>query len=1728
MATTLTVNGSVTLDESAGLQNSGTAAGSEDNNDNDVSLATLQANALAFYNRLFNTVANGGLNLATTFPTANGVAQSASNFVTVSSGGSVVDLGFVNGSGGAIPVYAAGVTGTATGLTTLAGDAISLFLDPSLGNDMVLGVVTHGTATTADDTIAFALYLQPTNGTNTAARVWISQFTPISNPSATNPDDPVTLFDSIGVSASVSTEFNFNALPSGQNLFGVVGGTDTALVVIGGHPLLKSDGTFTNASDTINTSQGGGAVTIGVNNQMFDAGESAFFTFVKTPNPSYLSGVANGLDQNEADDADNIQYTGGPVEANGGYLKVVQIQGGGLAALDIAASNISGAPQGTAFVSALGSGSAAAITAVRVYNSSGTLLEKTSGNADGGMSGTVTITISGGVAHVAGVDAGYKIEWDTSSNFDQVKVTDTAGKFDIGGFGINQPSVQSVDIGAQTRFEDDGPTVSVSLNAGAEVRVDESLGQNGAPETEGGAAGLGQVTVAGSVLFSKTDTFGTDGAAASNSTAWSLSIPAPGTDSHLDTTDGSSVLLYMDGADVVGRVGTTDVLRIHIDSSSGDVTLTQYVALKHSNANDPDESSAPLSMASGVVAAVRTIKDGDLDPASASADLGPALKFEDDGPTVTLSLQTGAEIRVDESLGQNGGGETEVGSLGSVTVTAAVLFNTTADFGQDGAAGSSPTVWSLSLSGDAVDSLLNDTMSGQDVLLYKDGNDVVGKTASGGDVVFRIAIDSTSGAVTLTQYRAMIHSNPNDSDESATPLSIASGLVSAVRTVTDGDGDHDAKSADIGPAMKFEDDGPTVTLSLAAGAEVRVDESLGQNGGSETEVGSLGSVTQSAAVMFNTTADFGQDGAAGTSPTVWSLSLSGAGADSLLNDTASGQDVLLYKDGNDVVGKTATGGDLVFRIAIDSSNGAVTLTQYRAMVHGNPDDSDESSTPLSIASGLVSAVRTITDGDGDHDAKSADIGPAMKFEDDGPTVTLSLQAGAEVRVDESLGQNGGSETEVGSLGSVTQTAAVLFNTTADFGQDGAAGSSPSLWSLSLSGAGADSLLNDTVSGQDVLLYKDGNDVVGKTASGGDLVFRIAIDSTSGAVTLTQYRPMVHGNPDDSDESSTPLSIASGLVSAVRTITDGDGDHDARSADIGPAMKFEDDGPTVTLSLHSGAEVRVDESLGQNGGGETEVGSLGSVAKSAALLFDTTADFGKDGAAGSNPTVWTLSLSSPGADSLLNDTASGQDVLLYKVGNDIVGKTATGGDLVFRIAIDSSNGAVTLTQYRSMIHGNASDSDESSTPLSIATGLISAVRTITDGDGDHDSKSADIGPAMKFEDDGPAIGPISNGLVNFAINSQVTNSLNGAVGEDPNATPYIITNYDASITINGTTLHGVLSANSQQVSYWADTNNDTIFGNAGDTEFYRLTLNESGAGSYLFKVLIDPPPSFQDFNFNALPSGQNLFGTVGSTTSALIVIGGHPVLKADGTFTNASDTINTSQGGGNVTIGVTNQMFDAGESAYFTLVKNPVASFLAGAVNGLDQNEADDADNMQYTGGTNPVHSAFVKIVQIQGNSLATMDLKATDIVGAPQGQALVAALGTGSSAPITAVRVFDANGVKVEDTGDLAHFNSASVVVTFGTGANGIAVGTARVAGLDANFKVEFDTSANFDQVKVTDVAGKFDVGGFGIFQGQDTPDQLLHFTAKATDGDGDHASASWLIGIDGTGANHDGNVLGL
>jgi hypothetical protein len=462
------------------------------------------------------------------------------------------------------------------------------------------------------------------------------------------------------------------------------------------------------------------------------------------------------------------------------------------------------------------------------------------------------------------------------------------------------------------------------------------------------------------------------------------------------------------------------------------------------------------------------------------------------------------------------------------------------------------------------------------------------------------------------------------------------------------------------------------------------------------------------------------------------------------------------------------------------------------------------------------------------------------------------------------------------------------------------------------------------------------------------------------------------------------------------------------------------------------------------------------------------------------------------------------VVLSLVNGQVVGKTAISGDTVFVVSVDA-NGNVTLDQQRAIVHTNPNDPDESRGLT--GTNLVVLTGTVTDKDGDHAAAPLDLTPLLVFKDDGPAIGPIANSIVDFAAGSTATQNLHGAVGADPNTSPYVLDSFTASITVNGTDLHGIASNNNTTVTYWADTNHDTIFGDTGDTAFYSLNLSQTdnaGAGSYTFNVLVNPPPAELTFSFNNLPSGQNLFGTVGDPTDALVVIGKDPILNADGTFTNASDTINTSQGGGNVTIGVNNQMFDPGEGAYFTYVKSPVTNFLAGAPGGLDQNEADDADNIQYTGGTLEVTGASTKISQTQGNAAASMKITAFNIDDSPQARDFVGGLGSGTFATITSVTV---NGVAVSFTPD----------------GNGVVVG-----GLHANDTIAWTTNAVHDRVLIEDVAGKFDIGGFTINQPQPTPDQKLDFVARATDGDTDFKTASFSIGIDGTGINHDGHVVGV
>jgi hypothetical protein len=485
MATTITINGSVTLDESLGLQDSNAPA--PDNNDSDVLLTTLQSGASTFYHRLFDS-APGGLHLSQTFATDNGVAESASNFIQVS-GGTVTNLGFVKDDGSALPVYAGVATGgVTTTLSAVNGGAISLFADATLGNRMVLGV-------DANNDIVFAIFMDP-NATLTSARVWTVQFEAILNPVATNPDDPVDLTGFLDVGANTSLNFTFDQLHSGSNLFGTVGDAANALNVIAQHPKLKANGTLDSAGQAIKTSQGGTGATIGVDSQMFDPGEGAYFTYIKTPNTNFLG--AN-LSQTEANNSADIQYgdtdpaTNDTNPATGGSATISQIQGNSLATMRITAFDIADSPQGTTFVNNIidgtGIGTPVAITSVHVFDAAGN--DVTSGK----------VSINGGVATVSGLDSGFKIAWTTTAPHDRVLIEGVAGKFDIGAFSIDQAGSAHNDVGSQLRFEDDGPTIgpidnsTVNFTNGATATKSlvgvVGTDQNSAPYTIVGTSAVG-------------------------------------------------------------------------------------------------------------------------------------------------------------------------------------------------------------------------------------------------------------------------------------------------------------------------------------------------------------------------------------------------------------------------------------------------------------------------------------------------------------------------------------------------------------------------------------------------------------------------------------------------------------------------------------------------------------------------------------------------------------------------------------------------------------------------------------------------------------------------------------------------------------------------------------------------------------------------------------------------------------------------------------------------------------------------------------------------------------------------------------------------------------------------------------------------------------------------------------------------------------------------------------
>lgn len=252
--------------------------------------------------------------------------------------------------------------------------------------------------------------------------------------------------------------------------------------------------------------------------------------------------------------------------------------------------------------------------------------------------------------------------------------------------GDSQNLIQAV--GDHVAFEDDGPSNSF-VSATDTLVHDETPGVDpGSNDVAGPLAVFDPITGKGNdpdvtpadpndaigyaqaLLTSVAGAdFGTDGPG-NPAQVFGFTLSANGVYSGLDTTEGDHINLFTENYSgtefVVGRVsgGANDgkaAFALYIDPNTGEVSLAQYLSIKHDDRGDNDEADDngsdandaqptpalndlpdPIQqfLASGTLSVVVMFTDGDGDHIQASADISSRIIFEDDGPSLTVGPAT--------------------------------------------------------------------------------------------------------------------------------------------------------------------------------------------------------------------------------------------------------------------------------------------------------------------------------------------------------------------------------------------------------------------------------------------------------------------------------------------------------------------------------------------------------------------------------------------------------------------------------------------------------------------------------------------------------------------------------------------------------------------------------------------------------------------------------------------------------------------------------------------------------------------------------------------------------------------------------------------------------------------------------------------------------------------------------------------------------------------------------
>jgi len=402
-------------------------------------------------------------------------------------------------------------------------------------------------------------------------------------------------------------------------------------------------------------------------------------------------------------------------------------------------------------------------------------------------------------------------------------------------------------------------------------------------------------------------------------------------------------------------------------------------------------------------------------------------------------------------------------------------------------------------------------------------------------------------------------------------------------------------------------------------------------------------------------------------------------------------------------------------------------------------------------------------------------------------------------------------------------------------------------------------------------------------------------NSDGTYTYTLTKPFTT-SPAANDGTNT----IDNAESFTYQVTNGNGNTETATIYI----NIVDDVPTAAIAL-TGAILGVDETAGVNDPDDAapltaDGQSLGQASILGSALFTDTSVFGADGPAGSSDTVYSLQILV--ADSTgLTDTLSSQAVNLVDNNGVIEGRTAISNALVFTIEIDETDGDTTLTQYRAVVHDDPADPDESGASAAmLADGSLAIQVTVTDGDGDIDFAQVALNDVFAFEDDGPTILSIQNGLLDNEANLSITGHITATPGSDG------IVSYQLDPT--------AINEPSALDYIYSNNNTQLVAKDGVGEDVFSLQVNSDGTYDFtLFKpapetLAITPPFDTVDFPNHADEHTINLYSSYDADGNGI----GDPI----GTVTFRVDDFATqylavSQDG----LGIDNNLMNVGEKMF---------------------------------------------------------------------------------------------------------------------------------------------------------------------------------------------------------------------